>query len=377
MAARIELLRRIRSARTIHVAVAMAAAVVAVLVVSAAEAATGAGVKRYAYTVQLTYSLARETPDPSTGLSTTVERRLEAEFRVWANVSEDQVYTGTKGDYAEVDGKAVASVRDDRATPACAQTVEAKGRIGLKFVTNRAPLTAAYVTWSPGTATRLPVVPCTASEIEQWETGKRGAGDFSRLSGTSLWHESRTTFYGDVYAKLAAGRNASFELTLPAPGLPSGATRRASVRLVFTRAGDLEPKPAPPSATRVVVTKPAFTVGRYNATVGFVVTRGGDRTGVGKASCTGSFAGGPGLYGSPTVTVINLPRVHPGFLKLWPELRTAKGWATYVVCGYEHDEYTKACGKTFRGALRLVVDGKWTSAKQFSFPWTAKGHPCS
>ena len=373
MAARIELLRRIRSARTIHVAVAMAAAVVAVLVVSAAEAATGAGVKRYAYTVQMTYSLAREAIDPATGAKTTVERRLEAEFRVWVNVSEDQVYTGTKGDYAEVDGKAVASVRDNRLTPPCAQVAEAKGRIGLKFVTNRAPLTSIWIPWSPGAATRPPALPCSATELERWESGKRGVGDWSQVDGSHFWHESRTTFYGDVFAKLTAGRAATFELADSAPGQST----RAAVRLVFTRAGDLEPKPAPPSATRVVVTKPAFTVGRYNATVGFVVTRGGDRTGVGKASCTGSFAGGPGLYGSPTVTVINLPRVHPGFLKLWPELRTAKGWVTYVVCGYEHDEYTKACGKTFRGALRLVVDGKRTSAKQFSFPWTAKGHPCS
>ena len=142
MGARNELCGRIRSARAFLVAVAVAAALVAVLVGSAAEAATGAGVKRYAYTVQLTYSLARETPDPATGASTTVERRLEAELRVWVNVSEDQVYTGTKGDYAEVDGKAVASVRDNGATPPCAQVSEAKGRIGLKFVTNRAPLTS-------------------------------------------------------------------------------------------------------------------------------------------------------------------------------------------------------------------------------------------
>ena len=329
--------------------------------------------KRYAYTVQLTYSLARETPDPATGASTTVERRLEAELRVWVNVSEDQVYTGTKGDYAEVDGKAVASVRDNGATPPCAQVSEAKGRIGLKFVTNRAPLTSIWIPWSPGKATRLPTLPCAAPELEQWQSGTRGKGDWSSVAGSLFWHESRTTFYGDVYAKLAAGRDATFDLADSAPGKST----RAAVRLVFTRAADLEPKPAPPSRTSVVVTKPAFTVGHYNATVGFVVTRGGDRTGVGKASCTGSFAGGPGLYGSPTVNVFNLPRVHPSLLKTWPELRTAKGWVTYVVCGYEHDEYTKACGKTFRGALRLVVDGKRTIAKQFSFPWTAKGHPCS
>jgi hypothetical protein len=35
---------------------------------------------------------------PATGVHTVVERRLEGTFRVWANVSEDQVYTGTKGD---------------------------------------------------------------------------------------------------------------------------------------------------------------------------------------------------------------------------------------------------------------------------------------
>ena len=46
--------------------------------------------------------------------------------------------------HAEVDGKTVATVRDNRITPACTQTVEAKGRVGLKFVTSRAPLTAVY-----------------------------------------------------------------------------------------------------------------------------------------------------------------------------------------------------------------------------------------
>jgi len=333
------------------------------------------GPQRLAYRVAVAYTLTRDAVDPASGQHTTVERRLEAEFRVWAKVNEDQVYTGTTGDYAEVDGKTVATVRDNRITPACTQTVEAKGRVGLKFVTSRAPLTAVYVTWAPGTATRLTTLPCAASEIEQWETGKRGLGDWSRLGGTSAWHESRTTFASDIFSKLAAGRNASFELALSAPALPSG-TRSASIRLVFTRAADLEPKPAPPSVKSVVITRPVIEVGRYNGAIRFAVTRGGDRPGVGKATCTGSFAGGPGLYGSPTAYVVSMPRAHPSILKYWPELRAANGWVTYVQCGYEHDEYTKACGKTFRGTLRLVVDGKQTITKAFSFPWKARGHPC-
>jgi hypothetical protein len=332
--------------------------------------------KRYAYRVQATYTLTRDAVDPATGLHTTVERRLAAEYKLWAKVTADQVYTGTSGDYAAVQGTAVASVRSEGAATPCTQTVETKGGIGLKFATSRAPLTAVYVSWAPGTATRLPALPCGAGEIEQWETGKRGVGDWDRLSGTSLWHESRTTFVGDVFARLAAGRNASYELTLSAPGLASGATRSASLQLLFTRAADLDPKPAPSSSKAVVVTRPAITVGRYNASVSFAVTRGGERTGVGKVSCAGSFAGGPGLYGSPTAYVMTFPRVHPALLKFWPELRTAKGIVTYLQCGYEHDEYTKACGKTFRGTLRLVVDGNRTVTKRFSFPWKAKGYAC-
>ena len=351
----------------------LTSAVLAALGAGSAGGGTDAkGPQRFAYRVVVGYTLTRDAVDPASGQHTTVERRLEAEFRVWAKVNEDQVYTGTSGDYAEVDGKAIATVRDDRTTPACAQTVEAKGRIGLKFVTNRAPLTSFWVPWSPGTAQKLPALPCGASEFERWESGKRGVGQWTQVDASHFWHESRTNFAADVYANLAAGRNATFELAAAGPGQST----RAVVRLVFMRAADLESKPAPPSARALVVTKPAIVVGRYNATVRFAVTRGGDRTGVGKTSCTGSFAGGPGLYGSPSANVMNLPRLHPALLKFWPDLRAAKGWVTYIECGYEHDEYTKVCGKTFRGTLRLVVDGKQTLTKAFSFPWKARGHPC-
>lgn len=76
------------------------------------------GPQRLAYRVAVAYTLTRDAVDPASGQHTTVERRLEAEFRVWAKVNEDQVYTGTTGDYAEVDGKTVATVRDNRITPA-------------------------------------------------------------------------------------------------------------------------------------------------------------------------------------------------------------------------------------------------------------------
>jgi len=332
--------------------------------------------KRFAYRVQATYTLTRDTIDPATGAHVTVERRLEAEFRVWANASEDQVYTGTKGDYAEVDGKAVVSVRDDRATPPCAQSAEANGRIGLKFVTSRAPLTSVWIPWAPGTATRLPALPCGATEILQWQSGTRGTGDWSQVSSNLFWHESRTTFAGDVFAKLSSGRNAERTLTLSAPIQASGTTARAVVRLVFTRAADLEPKPAAPSAKAVVVSRPVVSIGRYGASVRFAVTRGGDPPRVTRASCTGAFTGGPGLIRAPEAMLVNLPRVHPGLAKQWPELAAAKGGMAYVQCSYEHEEYTKACGKVFHGALAITVDGARTIRKPFSFPWKAKGYGC-
>jgi hypothetical protein len=346
------------------------ALVVVGAVTSASQAAPGAGVKRYAYTVQLTYSLAREASDPATGAKATVERRLEAEFRVWANASADQVYTGTKGDYAEVNGKAVATASS------CGQSVEAKGRIGLKFVTSRAPLTAFWIPWAPGTATRLPALPCGASDIQQWQSGTRGTGDWSQVSGSLLWHESRTTFAADVFAKLSSGRNTELTLTLSAPSQPAGTTTRAIVRLVFTRAAELEPKPAAPSAQAVVVSKPLVTVGQYNASVQFAVTRGGDPPRVSRATCTGSFSGGPGLLRAPEAILANLPRVPAGFAKMWPDLARAKGGMAYVRCSYEHEEYTRACGKVFRGALQITVDGARTIRKPFSFPWKAKGYGC-
>jgi hypothetical protein len=365
----------VRYARVI-VTVLVLAAVGVVAVTSAAQAAPAAGVKRHAYRVQATYALTRDAVDPATGQHTTVERRLEAELRVWAIASEDQVYTGTKGDYAEVDGKAVAAVRDERATTPCAQTAEAKGRVGLKFVTSRAPLTSVWIPWAPGTSTRLPALPCGATDIQQWQSGTRGTGDWSQVSSNLFWHESRTTFAGDVFTKLSSGRNAELTLTLSAPNQASGTSTRAVVRLVFTRAADLEPKPAAPSTKAVVVSKPVFTVGQYGASVHFAVTRGGDPPRVTRAACTGAFSGGPGLIRAPDATLLNMPRVPAGLAKLWPELARAKGGMAYLRCSYEHEEYTRACGKVFRGALQITVDGTRTIRKPFSFPWKAKGHAC-
>ncbi|HET9287377.1 MAG TPA: hypothetical protein VFO26_07470 [Gaiella sp.] len=319
----------------------------------------------------MTYTLTRDAVDPASGQHTTVERRLEAAFRVWAKLNEDQVYTGTSGDHAEVDGKAVAIVRDDRTTPACTQTTETKGRIGLKFVTSRAPLTAVYISWNPGTVGRLPALPCGAAEIEPPETGTRGKGDWARVTGGGLSYESRTTFSGDVYTNLAAGRNATFELALPVSGQPAGAAR-AVVRLAFVRAADLEPKP---SATPVVISQPVINgISRYGASVWLALTQDGQRVRIADATCTGSIAGGPPVTGNDSG--YHFPRAAPRLVKRWPELARAKGWVTLAVCTYEHEEYTKACGKTFRGSLRLVVGGK-TTVRRFSFDWKEKGRACS
>ena len=365
--------RGVRSVGALAVAIMTVVALTAIVAPSASDAAAA---KRYAYRVQATYSLTRDAVDPATGLRVSVERRLEVEFRVWAKVSENQVYTGTSGDYAEADGKAVASVRDDRSSPPCSQTVEAKGRIGLKFVTSRAPLTAVWLPWAPGTVGKLPALPCGATDVQQWETGRRGTGDWTRVAGGLAWHESRTRFYADVYANLANGRNAEVSLTFESPRQTAGTTERATVRLVFMRAADLEPKPAAPSGKAVVVSKPLVSPNRYNASVMFAVTRGGDPTRITRATCTGSFTGGPGLYREPEVIVSNLPRVPPNFIQSWPELSRVKGWMTLVQCFYEHEEYTLACGKLFRGSLRLTVDGTRTVVRRFSFPWKAKGYRC-
>jgi hypothetical protein len=359
-----------RRTHRLHLAAAGLLATVAGVTALAlsARAATITTSKQYAYRLQATYTLTRDTVDPATGAHTLVERRLEAEYRLWAIVNEDQVFTGTKGDYAVGEGKAVATVRDDRTAAPCAQSAEVKGRIGLKFVTSRAPLTSAYVSWSPGTATRRPALPCGATDLALWEAGKRGVGDWSQVSGSLFWHESRTTFAADVYKSLAAGRNATFEVLAPSPD----ATQRASVKLVFTRAADLDPKPKP-STKAVVVTKPVIRgIGRYGAAVWFAVTQGGERVRIANATCTGRIAGGPPVTGHDSG--FHYPRVPPPVAKLWPELARATGWVTLAMCDFEHDEYTQACGKTFRGSLRLVVGGK-TIVKPVSFRWKAR-EPC-
>jgi hypothetical protein len=333
-----------------------------------AKAATVATPKQYAYRLQATYALTRDTADPATGAHTVVERRLEAEYRLWALVNEDQVFTGTKGDYAVGEGKAVATVRDDRSAAPCAQSAEVKGRVGLKFVTNRAPVTAVYVSWNPGTVAQLPALPCAAGELARWESGKRGVGDWALVSGNSISHESRTTFAADVYENLAAGRNATFEVSAPSPD----GTQRASVKLVFTRAADLDPKPKP-STKAVVVTRPVIrAIGRYGASVWFAVTQGGERVRITDATCSGSIKGGPPVTGQDYG--YRFPRANAMLVKLWPELKRSSGWVTLAMCGFEHDEYTRACGKTFRGSLRLVVDGK-TIVKPVSFRWKAR-EPC-
>jgi hypothetical protein len=340
-----------------------------------APRATGAtAAKQYAYRVQATYALSRDVVDPATGLRVFVERRLEAELRLWAKSSEDMVYTGIKGDNAVADGKAVATVRDERSS--CSQTIEAKGRVSLEYETSRAPLSGVKMSWNPGGSPRLPSLPCGAPEILEWRDGTRVRGDHTWVTGGLVVHEIRR-FDADVYARLAGGRDATFEASIPSPRQTPGTTERATIQLVFTRSTDPDPKPAPSSGKPVAVSKPVVSVRRHTASLVLIVTRKGDPTGVRGATCTGSFVGGrPPLYGSPTALASHARRLHPLFRRAYPGLPKTMGWTTVVQCGFEHEEYTKACGKVLRGSVRVVVDGTRTIAKPFSFVWRAKGYPC-
>ena len=111
---------------------------------------------------------------------------------------------------------------------------------------------------------------------------------------------------------------------------------------------------------------------KYNASVGVAVTRGGGPTGVKSASCSGSFKGGPRLISKPGTTWAT-GTVDAKTLALWPELRPLSGKpVTVVLCSFEHDEYTKACGKTFHVSVRVVADGTKPLTRNGSFVWKAR-----
>ncbi len=115
----------------------------------------------------------------------------------------------------------------------------------------------------------------------------------------------------------------------------------------------------------------AGSISKYIASGFFAVTRGGDPTGVKSASCTGSFKGGPRLISKPATTMAS-GTVNAKTVLYWPELRPLSGKpVTVVVCTFEHDEYTKACGKTFHVSVRVVADGTKPLTRSSSFVWKA------
>lgn len=345
-----------------------------------ATAGAATQTKRYAYKVQASYSLARDTVDPATSLRVSVERRLEAEFKVWAEVSEGQVSSRTAGDLAVVEGKAFAEARDDRSSPPCEQMAEGTGRIGLKFVTSRTPLTLVSVSWS-GDSRTLPRLPCAAPEIEQWETGVRGKGDWTRVYPGFVWYESRAKFLDDLHRKLAAGRNAELVLTFPSPRQQSGVTERAVLRLQFNRWAGAEPKPkrtAPPKGSPpVVLDAPVYQQTRYLTDVYVPISRGPLLRGgepIAKidsnARCTGRIIGGPPVeVVAPGLVHANVTAVS---VRLWPRLAPIKGKEISLIhCGYYTDSSIGARGKTLRGTVTATVEGR-TLTKAFSVPWVER-----
>jgi len=117
--------------------------------------------------------------------------------------------------------------------------------------------------------------------------------------------------------------------------------------------------------------RPFVNISKYAASLSVAVTRGGDPTGVKSASCTGSFKGGPRLLGKPVMNMAT-GTVNSKTLLYWPELRPLSGKpVTIVMCTFEHDEYTKACGKTFHVSVRVVADGTKPVTKNYSFVWKA------
>jgi hypothetical protein len=357
-----------------------------------AAAATGAREsaaqsKRFGYDIRVTYTISRETVEAATGLRTSVERRIDAAYEGWVSVSSTQVFVySAKGDYVSGPAKAAATVRDERVSPACAQTAEASDDLRLKFVTNRSPLSAVYLDWSRSST--LPKVGCGAADIEGWETGARGKGDWSRISPASAWYESRTKFYGDVYAKLAAGHDGVLQLTFASPRQQAGVTERAVIRVDFTRKADREPKP---SAKSVVIKGPTTPIiGTGSASMWFVVWRGGEATGMSqsKSKCTGSFVNGRGRIERSQLDAIFQVVVTARILGVAKRLggdslvRLIKPYTgkrvALIRCLYLLAGDGTPCKWPFRGALELVVDQTRKVTKGFSFAWTELNphHPC-
>ena len=104
----------------------------------------------------------------------------------------------------------------------------------------------------------------------------------------------------------------------------------------------------------------------------FAVTQGGERVRITEATCAGRIKDGPLVNAQDSG--YHFPRANALLVKLWPELKRTTGWVTLAICAFEHDEYTRACGKTFHGSLRLVVGGK-TIVRPVSFRWKAH-EPC-